>query len=272
VARTRTNSALHPPFGAVEQREDLALQRLKAGSSDLAVLLALRIRSDSSGWTRDAAETLSRYALLSRPSFHRAFARLEAWGIAERGGAVGFGEAHPKYWARKRRARPYEEWPEGVRLASSPTAGDRIAGEAGSDPISEESAPERAASQRNSKPTSKEERSFLEIPNGLSRKASSRSPQASISNSTSTASVARARSSLKADTARWRRHDPVEMARKLFTSDMGRAVQLPNGGYRVFVSEYRSFEDCAEARWRIVCSIAGIDPESHETPDVGREP
>lgn len=112
-------------WAGVEQNELRRLAELEARSSHVALFLALRVRRDRDGWTRDGIRSLSYYAGLSKGAVVAALRWLVARGIIEerpdepvKGGDRGQASVRP------RRAKSYCDWPrDGVPKSDPPSGG-----------------------------------------------------------------------------------------------------------------------------------------------------
>ena len=98
------------PFGGIEQRE---LDALPTGATavHIAVLLVLRVRAGTDGWTDDRIETLATRAHVSPATMTRALAWLSARRLIEIQRMPAKGGPRGLVWWWRRRAKPYTEWP-----------------------------------------------------------------------------------------------------------------------------------------------------------------
>ena len=112
---------LRPPYGAIEQQE-LAALPATVGTAAIAMIVALRVRSNGDGWTRDRVASLARWGHLSEGNARRALDELVALGVAEERRERAKGEGRGHAWSWRRRVLPLEAWPEELRTVrpSSP--------------------------------------------------------------------------------------------------------------------------------------------------------
>lgn len=99
------------PFGLVTQSELVYLREIGADPGHIALLVVLRARVDgSTGTVADTLSTLGKWSRISGGALKRRLYWLQAHGIVkveERAGVEG----SRGQWSRRRRPRPFEEWP-----------------------------------------------------------------------------------------------------------------------------------------------------------------
>lgn len=108
------------PFAILELRELAGLRAVKATPIEIAALVALRLGADKkTGWTTWGLEALASWASMKPRTMQTALRRLRSLKLVEDRAEQRRGGPKGSAWLYRRRALPFEEWPERLRAEAS---------------------------------------------------------------------------------------------------------------------------------------------------------